>query len=162
MRRWLIALALGTPLTLLAGGIGAQTQPGAQPAAPQGSGLPHGWLLGSWTGGIYPAGDTEGERCIGQPTVIFTRDIVLRQATLDIAYRQRPIETVAAAGPDGVEFRLAPPAPAMTAMGPRIPPDSGFGCDNPNVLRVERRGPNEIAFPGCRDFPSTLKRCVSR
>ena len=37
------------------------------------------------------------------------------------------------------------------------------GCaSGPDVLRVERRGPDEIAFPGCGEFPSPLKRCTTR
>ena len=27
---------------------------------------------------------------------------------------------------------------------------------------VERRGPNEIVFPNCSEFPSPLKRCTTR
>ena len=49
------------------------------------------------------------------------------------------------------------------AFGGRLPPDIGFGCGgSPDVLRVQRRGPDEIAFPDCADFPSPLKRCVAR
>jgi hypothetical protein len=49
------------------------------------------------------------------------------------------------------------------AMGGRLPPDIGFGCGgSPDLLRVQRRGPDEIAFPDCTDFPSPLKRCVAR
>jgi hypothetical protein len=53
--------------------------------------------------------------------------------------------------------------PVMTAFGGRVPPDGGFGCSgNPNLLRVERRGPDEITFPDCSEFPSPLKRCVAK
>ena len=51
----------------------------AQPAGP-----PHAWVFGSWTGGIFPPGETEGPRCTGQPVVIFTRDVVLRASALDV------------------------------------------------------------------------------
>jgi hypothetical protein len=88
----------------------------------------------------------------------------LRVAAFDVAYHQRAIET-AAALPDGaLEFRFVPAAPvAGRALGGRLPPDIGFGCGgSPDLLRVQRRGPDEIAFPDCTDFPSPLKRCVAR
>ena len=50
----------------------------------------------------------------------------------------------------GFEVRLLPARP---------PPKAGFGCPDPNVLPVQRRGENEIAFPGCTDFPFPLIRC---
>jgi len=116
------------------------------------SGPPHQFLFGVWTGGIFPAVDTEGPGCFGNAVVIFTRDVIMRMANLDVAYRQRLIETVAPTA-DGVEIRLV-------SLGGRAPPESGFGCDgNPNLLRVTRRGPHEIAFPGCIEFPSVLRRC---
>ncbi|MES2712228.1 MAG: hypothetical protein V4653_11640 [Pseudomonadota bacterium] len=134
-------------LPLLAGGAVAQT--GA---------TPHEWLYGSWTGGLFPANDTTSAACFAQPTVIFTRDVVMRTGIIDVGYRQRAIETVAGAA-NGVEFRLVPAAPSGT-LSSRLPPDIGFNCaGNPNTLTVERRGPNEIAFPGCTDFPLTLRRC---
>jgi hypothetical protein len=133
---------------------------GGSGAAQQGGEPPHAWVFGSWTGGIFPPGETSGPRCTGQPTVIFTRDIVMRASALDIPYRQRLIETVAAE-PQALEFRMVPAAPQNTPFGARLPPDIGFGCPGgPNVLRVERRGPDEIVFPNCAEFPSPLKRCV--
>jgi hypothetical protein len=94
--------------------------------------------------------------------VIFTRDVVMRPSAFDVAYRQRLVETVSAS--DGVlEFRLVPAQPQMTQLGPRVPPDVGFGCPaGPNALRVERRGPDEIVFPDCAEFPSPLRRCTGR
>jgi hypothetical protein len=143
-RFWQMAILA---LPLMATGAGAQ-----QAGAP-----PHAWLFGSWTGGLYPANDT-GPNCFAQPTVIFTRDVVMRTGLLDVGYRQRAIETVAGRG-NGVEFRLVPAAPSG-ALASRLPPDIGFGCaGNLNLLNVERRGDNEIAFTGCTDFPLTLKRC---
>ncbi len=119
---------------------------------------PHAWIFGSWTGGQFPPGDTTSAECFGSPTVIFTRDLVIRATALDLAFRQRAIETVALT-PNGLEFRLAP-LQGGGPMGNRIPPDFAFGCGtNPNLLRVERRGPDDIAFPGCNEFPSPLKRC---
>ncbi len=120
---------------------------------------PHEWAFGSWIGGQFPPGDIAGQECLGGATVIFLRDVVLRASALDVAYRQRLIETVALI-PDGLEFRFVPAGPGGGAFQGRPPPDSGFSCDgNPNLLRVVRRGPDEIAFPGCLEFPSVLKRC---
>jgi hypothetical protein len=148
MRRWMLVAA-----TMLA--LGGSGSGNAQQAAP-----PHAWVFGSWTGGIFPPGETEGPRCTAQPVVIFTRDVVLRASPLDVVYRQRLVETVTAE-PDALEFRFAPVQPQNTPFGMRIPPDSSFGCPGgPNVLRVELRGPNEIAFPNCAEFASTLRRCV--
>ena len=122
---------------------------------------PHAWLFGAWTGGLYPPIDTEGPGCFGQPTVIFTRDVVMRVSSLEVAYRQRLIETVAGRADGSLEFRLVGP-PAAAPLGGRSPPDIGFGCGgNPNLLRVERRGPDEIAFTDCAEFPSPLRRCTT-
>ena len=151
MRRWALLLALGLPLA-------ASLDAGAQ----QRQGPPHEWVFGVWTGGQFPPGDNDLPACFGSPTIIFTRDVVMRATALDTAYRQRTIETVALQ-PNGLEFRFSPISPIIGPLGPRLPPDFGFGCgNNPNVLRVERRGPDEIAFPGCNEFPSNLKRCVTR
>lgn len=144
MRRIARCLMLLAPL--LAGGAAAQDRPAA----------PHDWLFGSWTGGIFPPADTEGPRCTAQPTVIFTREIVMRVGLLDPAYRQRGIETVAARE-DGATFRFTP-----AGMTGRLPPDVGFGCPGgPDTLEVRRLGPDEIEFPNCRDMPSPLRRCGS-
>jgi hypothetical protein len=145
--KWILVAALAAPLAAA----DAQQEPQA---------APHAWLFGTWTGGIYPATETEGASCAGQPTVIFTRDVIMRVSVLEVPYRQRLIETVAG-GPDSVEFRLAPASAAIAPLGGRLPPDSAFGCANPNNLRVERRGPNEIVFPNCAEFPSPLKRCTT-
>jgi len=148
VRAILKVLALAAPL--LATGADAQQSGGAPP---------HEWLFGTWTGGLYPASDTDPGRCFGQPVVIFTRDVVFRQSILDVAYRQRLIETAAGTTNGGVEFRFSP----IPAQGGRLPADVGFGCENnPNLLRVERRGENEIVFPNCSEFPSPLRRCTTR
>lgn len=126
--------------------------PGAPPPAPPGP--PHAWLFGAWSGGIFPATETQGPACFGATTVIFLPDVVMRATSLEVSFRQRAVETVALTA-DGVEFRLVPFGPQARGV-----PEIGFGCgDNPDVLRVARRGPDEIAFPGCNDFPSPLKRC---
>jgi hypothetical protein len=133
---------------------------GGSSVAQQGGEPPHAWVFGTWTGGIFPPGETSGSRCTGQPSVIFMRDVVLRASPFDVAYRQRLIETVAAEQ-NALEFRFVPVAPQSTPFGTRVPPDAGFGCPGgTNVLRVERRGPNEIVFPNCAEFPSPLQRCT--
>jgi hypothetical protein len=115
-------------------------------------GPPHEWMFGGWTGGIFPAIDTEGPACFGNVSVIVTRDVVMRVSSLDIAFRQRAIETVALV-PDGLEFRFVP-------LPGRGIPEAGFGCDNnPNILRVRRVSDDEVVFTDCREFPSPLKRC---
>lgn len=115
-------------------------------------GPPHEWMFGGWTGGIFPATETEGPACFGNISVIVTRDIVMRVSSLDIAFRQRAIETVALI-PDGLEFRFVP-------IPGRPIPESGFGCsDNPNILRVRKVSDDEVVFTDCREFPGPLKRC---
>lgn len=132
----------------------------AAPALAQGPVAPHEWLFGSWTGGMFPAADTIGPRCTAQPTVIFTRDVVLRSGLLDPAYRQRIIETVVTRA-DGATFRFSPIVPPGTNPA-RLPPDIAFGCPGgPDMLEVRRVGPDEIVFPDCRDMPSPLRRCGS-
>ncbi len=149
MRVFLLVAAMGLAL----GGSGSAQQ-GGQP--------PHAWVFGSWVGGIFPPSETAVARCLGQPTVIFTRDVVLRGSALDVAYRQRLVETVTAE-PDALEFRFVQVQAQSTPFGARLPPDVGFGCPGgPNALRVERRGPNEIAFPDCAEFPSPLQRCTAQ
>jgi hypothetical protein len=130
-----LTLALTSPLT-------------AQLRAPP----PHAWLFGTWIGGLFPPPVTLGaQECLAQPMVIFTRDVVMRAVMVSPTYAQRLIDT-ARVTPNGFEIRLVPVAPAA---------DSGFGCPNPNVLPVQRRGDNEITFPGCTDFPFPLIRCAT-
>lgn len=115
-------------------------------------GPPHEWMFGSWTGGVFPAIDTEGPGCFGNVSVIVTRDVVMRVSSLDVSFRQRAIETVALI-PDGLEFRFVP-------LPGRPFPEIGFGCEgNPNLLRIHRIGPDEVSMPGCVEFPSNLRRC---
>jgi len=115
-------------------------------------GPPHEWMYGSWSGGIFPAVETVGPGCFGAVALIVTRDVIMRVSSLDIAFRQRAIETVALT-PDGLEFRLVP-------LGGRPTPEAGFGCDgNPDLLRISRRGPDEVVLPGCVEFPGPLRRC---
>lgn len=123
---------------------------------------PHAWLFGSWTGGLFPVPDNglPARLCLAQPTVIFTRDLVLRTSLTDPTYSQREVET-ARTGPGGTEFRFAPAGPGtggLLGLG-AAPPPAGFGCEDPNVLHVQRKSDNEITFPGCVDFPYPLVRC---
>lgn len=143
MRNWLVVLGLGLTLS------GASAQTSGQP--------PHAWIFGTWTGGYFPAADASNPSCSGQPSVIFTRDVVLRSSPIDIPYQQRMIET-ASAQPNGLTIRFTP---VPQRPGTRLPPGVGFGCSgDPNLLRIERRGPDEIVFPDCEDFPAPLKRCT--
>lgn len=128
---------------------------------------PHAWLFGSWTGGLFPAPTgLTAEACLAQPVVIFTRDIVLHATLTEDTYSQRLVRAVQASG-ERVELRLEPSAGgtagAAALLGlPTPAADTGFGCESVDVLHIERRGENEIAFPGCSDFPNPLVRCPAR
>lgn len=158
-------------LTLLIPAIGtaapalAQQPPGEQHSAqhqPAPGQPPHAWLFGTWTGGMYPAPTSlTAEACLAQPVVIFTRDVVLRATLTETIYNQRVIET-ALTSSSGTEFRFAAASPSASSdlLGmPEAANASGFGCDTPDVLHVQRRTNNEITFPGCTDFPYPLVRC---
>lgn len=136
--------------------------PASAPALAQNAPPPHAFLFGTWTGGIFPVpgGSIPAQACLSQPVVIFTRDLVMRATLTSQMLTQREIETVRAA-PSGVEFRLvgAPTGGPLLGGGQQM---QGFGCENPDVLRVQRRGENEISFPGCVDFPNPLVRCQTR
>jgi hypothetical protein len=129
----------------------------------QGTNLPpHAWLFGTWTGGIFPAPNgLSNQACLSQPIVIFTRDLVLRATITEQLLTQREIET-ARASPQGAEFRFtsAGTGASLLGVGPGV--TVGFGCESPDVLHVQRRGDNEIVFPGCADFPNPLVRCNTR
>lgn len=134
----------------------------SQGALAQGAAPPHAFLFGTWTGGIFPvpSGATlSPQACLGQPVVIFTRDVVMRATLTSQFLSQREIETVRAS-PAGVEFRFG--ALDVPPLLGGSPPQPGFGCDSPDVLHVQRRGENEISFPGCADFPNPLVRCHTR
>lgn len=137
--------------------------PASTPAVAQGSNLPpHAWLFGTWTGGIFPTPNgLSDQACLSQPVVIFTRDLVLRATITEQTLIQREVET-ARASPQGAEFRFAAAPGASGLFGAGASPAIGFGCESPDELHVQRRGENEIAFPGCADFPNPLVRCHSR
>jgi hypothetical protein len=133
---------------------------------PNGSGsIPHAWLFGSWTGGLFPVpSGLTAQMCLAQPVVIFTRDIVLRATLVDQVYHQRGIETVRAE-PGATDFRFAPTIePGSAGLFGNSPPQPalGFGCPDPNSLHVVKRSDNEIVFEGCADFPEPLIRCPAR
>jgi hypothetical protein len=122
--------------------------------APAPAGPPHAWLFGSWVGGIFPPPVTlSAQECLAQPMVIFTRDVVMRAVMTTPAYGQRLIDTARATA-TGFEIRLV--SSASEPGG-----GTGFGCRDPNFLPVQRRGDNEITFPGCTDFPYPLIRCAT-
>jgi len=122
--------------------------------------LPHGWLFGTWTGGLFPVTPGALAQACRTPTVVFSKDAVARASLIDPAFVPRAIETVRAS-PKGAEFRFTAPPPAATGVSAEHL-DTGFGCENPDVLHVARAGENEISFPGCADFPNPLVRCPLR
>ena len=143
-----VALALAAPFPF--------PTASAQQAAP-----PHSFLFGAWTGGLFPAPSSlNPQSCLAQPTVIFTRDVILRATLTDILYVQRAVETARGTG-DGVEIRLVPQAGAPASPGGLGggAANAGFGCPEPDLLPVQRVSNNEINFPGCREFPFPLVRC---
>jgi hypothetical protein len=153
-----LALVLLAPLLLPAPWAGARAQ----------SGAPHAWLFGEWTGGLFPVPEKlTAQACLGEPTVIFTRDAVMRAALTEVTYAQRVIVTArTAAGQTDIQFTPALDPLAATSNGllgldqPKAA--AGFGCESPDVLHVRRINENQIAFPGCREFPNPLVRCPAR
>jgi hypothetical protein len=143
-----VALALAVP---------SATQVGAQQAGP-----PHAFLFGAWTGGLVPPPSTvTAQGCLAQPTVIFTRDVVMRATLTDVLYVQRAIETARGTG-SGIDIRFVPQPGAQGApagLGLVGGGSTGFGCPEADMLHVQRVSTNEISFPGCRDFPFPLVRC---
>jgi hypothetical protein len=159
MRRTARLTALLAATTLLA-------LTGAPTASAQGSLPPHAWLFGAWIGGLFPPPSTiTAQECLAQPVVMFTRDIVMRATIIEQLYTQRLVETARSTG-NGVEFRFARSL-QMTQSSPfglsqGDGGETGFSCENPDVLHVQRRGENEISFPGCPEFPYPLVRCPAR
>ena len=171
-----LTAAAGLAALCLASGVPAQAAPRARvtqgtphaPAPRAGTaargGPPHAFLFGSWTGGLFPvpAGALTAASCLAAPTVIFTRDVVLRATITDPVYLQRQVETVRTS-PHGAEFRFISQGggAAASSLGIEGPGSSGFGCESADVLHVERRSENEIVLTGCTDFPNPLVRCPS-
>lgn len=138
----------------------------ACPAAAQAPQAPvHAWLFGSWIGGVFPPPVTLSmQECLSEPTVIFTRDVVMRVTMTSPAYVQRLVQTVRATK-DGFVFRFNSQPPTaqdgVLTQAP-TPPDAGFGCASADMLTVQRRGNNQIVFPGCSAYPFPLIRCAPR
>ncbi len=160
MRRFAFQLAAALLLAsaVVPPGALAAPAPAQDPSLP-----PHSWLFGTWTGGIFPAPNgLSSQACLSQPVVIFTRDLVLRATITEQELTQREIETVRSS-PQGADFRFAVSGGGGSGLlgdgGGRA---NGFGCASPDELRVQRRGENEITFPGCADFPNPLVRCHTR
>ena len=132
------------------------------------SGAPHAWLFGAWVGGLYPVSQgMSAQACLGQPTVIFTRDVVMRAQLTDVTFVQRVVATARTAGGQ-TDFRFTPAVDQVAAssnslLGLTAPKATlGFGCESRDVLHVRRITENEIVFPGCHDFPEPLVRCPAR
>ena len=119
---------------------------------------PHAWLFGAWAGGILPAPpNMDARECEARATFVVTRDVVIHSTLTHPEAIENLIASVRGT-PDGTIFALAPTdSKPQTIAG--IPDDLGFGCPQPDVLRVVRVGPNEIRFPDCAGFPSPLVRC---
>ncbi|GAB0112703.1 hypothetical protein [Acidisoma sp. C75] len=141
---------------LLAAGLLASLFP-AIPGRAQGA-PPHAWLFGTWAGGILPApAHMTLAECTAHATFAVSQDVVMHSTLMHPAPIQNLIVSVRGT-PDGTIFLLAPPNEKPAVIG-GVPEDLGFGCPQPNVLRVVRTGPNEIRFPDCTGFPSPLVRC---
>lgn len=154
MRRLLLALSVFA---------GLNAAPHVAPAFAQAP--PHAWLFGAWTGGMFSApANVPAEACLGQPTVIFTRDVVMRAQLGSQDYVQRAI-TSAQTRPGLTEFRFTP-APKPIGAGmlglPGAPEMMGFGCASADWLPVKRISNDVIEFPGCPEFPFPLRRCALR
>ncbi|MEO9191660.1 MAG: hypothetical protein ABI224_16890 [Acetobacteraceae bacterium] len=152
MRRIAVRIAAAVALVSLI------TPPLVPPARAQA--VPHAFLFGAWTGGLFPPpSSVTAQDCLAQPSVIVTRDVVMRATLTSVAYIQREIETARGTG-NGIDIHFVTAGPRATAGGLGIAPaDFGFGCDSADVLHVQRLSPNEISFPGCKDFPFPLVRC---
>lgn len=138
-----LAVAILTLLLAVTTPVAAQA-PGAPPQAS---------LFGAWIGGIFdPPVTLNAQECLAQPTVIFTRDVVLRAVMTTPAFAQRLIDSAQVAA-TGLALRLVP---RQSAAEPT------FGCPDPDVLPIQRHGDNQITFPGCTDFPFPLIRCSGR
>ena len=142
---------------LVAGVLLAHAVP-VRPAAAQGA-PPHAWLFGMWAGGLYPApANMTPAQCQAQATFVVTQDAVIHSTLTHQTAIQNLIARVRGT-PNGTIFLLAPTDTKPDNTG-GMADDLGFGCPQDNVLRVVRVGPNAIAFPDCKGFPSPLVRCA--
>ena len=153
-RRAACFLTLIAMPALAASPVSAQPRPRRE-AAPvaqttvQSAAPPHAFLFGTWTGGLFPVLDSMLEQdCRTQPTVGFSKDVVGHASLTASSLVPREVETVRTT-PAGAEFRFTPSDADPV----------GFGCENPNVLHVERNKDGSISFPHCAAFPYPLQRC---
>ncbi len=152
-----------TPMRRIAASLlaGAMLAPFALqgPAEAQGA-PPHAWLFGAWAGGIYPAppGMSAAE-CEARTTFVVTKDVIIHSTLTHPDAIQNLIASVRGT-PEGTIFALAPTDTKPETIG-GVTEDLGFGCPQPDVLRVVKVAPNEIRFPDCTGFPSPLVRCPS-
>ena len=150
MRRRARFLSVIAAAALAASAALAQPRPRHEAApAPHTAAPPHAFLFGTWTGGLFPVLDTMLEQdCRTQPTVVFSQDVVGHATLTGAALVRREVETVRTT-PAGAEFRFTP----------SDDDPAGFGCENPNVLHVERNKDGSVSFPNCSAFPYPLQRC---
>ncbi|WP_284947229.1 hypothetical protein [Acidisoma cladoniae] len=150
------AVRLGT--TLLATAVLVAVSGLALKADAASAGPPHAWLYGVWAGGIFPAPpNMSPDECRAHVTFQVSQDSVLHSTLM----HPEPIQNAIAAvrgTPDGTIFTLAPTDAKPDAIA-GISDDLGFGCPQPDTLRVVKTGPDEISFPDCTGFPSPLVRC---
>ena len=141
---------------LLAGVILASFTP-LRPATAQNL-PPHAWLFGAWAGGILPAPpNMTAAECEARATFVVTKDVIIHSTLTHSEAIQNLIASVRGT-PNGTIFVLAPTDTKPDTIA-GITDDLGFGCPQPDVLRVVKAGPNEIRFPDCAGFPSPLVRC---
>lgn len=119
---------------------------------------PHAWLFGTWAGGILPAPPGMNAReCEDSATFVVTRDAVIHSTLTHPEAIENLIASVRGTT-DGTIFALAPTETKPQPVA-GLADDLGFGCPQPDILRVVRVGLNEIRFPDCTGFPSPLVRC---
>jgi hypothetical protein len=152
-RRIAPAIIAGALLAALAAPLPVMAQASQQLGQP-----PHAWLFGAWAGGILPAPpDMSAAECDARASFVVTKDAVIHSTLTHPTAIENLIASVRGT-PDGTIFALAPTATKPDPIA-GIPDDLGFGCPQPDILRVVRVGPNEISFPNCAGFPSPLVRC---
>ena len=119
------------------------------------SNIPQAFLLGSWTGGLFPAPAVlSAEQCLLQPTVIFTRDVVLRATLTDQFYIQRLIETARGTG-NGVDFHFAAAASAnrLPRCRSAAPPAAASAAKTRTCCTSSASRPDQDPLPRLQRLP---------